>query len=391
MYLFIIFAAAVLFIYNSVVLFARGKNNKPRQMLGITMLIWGVMYALLFANSYWGETIFPVFSGESLISSHVFICVMFFFPLEVLFPGWLNFKRIMQMLTPIIVLTIIYCIGLYYTGQSIEKLMSFRELVDALGHFNVWFRFVFLIVNIMLMFSLLYILNQKEGKYIKWQEMNFSDRECVDISWMIFYKKMMIVFFIGYFFVAIWGSILSIIIQTLLVTIGLSILFYKGLFYENSYREELSDFSNAETQERAEDREVPVKTKKEKDMKEKETKERERSFEEKLPSYLSLFKVWMDEEKPFLYKDFKLIDVTRVLPLNRTYLSRVFNDGFGQNFSEVVRVYRIDYAKEILVERPDLPMYKVAELCGFSSDATFFRAFQKVTGITPKQIGRAHV
>lgn len=81
----------------------------------------------------------------------------------------------------------------------------------------------------------------------------------------------------------------------------------------------------------------------------------------------------------------KLSDVSRVLPLNRSYLSRVFNEGFGKNFNEVVRFYRVEYSREVLSKEPSFPLQKVAELCGFGSDSTFIRAFKQVTGMTPSQ------
>ena len=83
------------------------------------------------------------------------------------------------------------------------------------------------------------------------------------------------------------------------------------------------------------------------------------------------------------------MDVSEVLPLNRTYLSRVFNDGFGDSFSGVVRDYRIREAEEMLVNRKDIPVGQVGELCGFSSPSVFHRAFvQSHGGLTPNRYRR---
>lgn len=370
--------AAVLFIQDSVILFFRGKNNRPRRMLGVTTMVWGVMYICLFFGSYYGKITFPVLSGDSLLSSHIFICIMFLFPLEVLLPGWLNFKRTVLMLTPIATLSAIYFLGLVVTGQSIEEFFSFSELIHSVGRFNVWFRFVVLFCNLLFIYLLMQLLDKNERIYIYWQNMNFSDQENVDIRWLSYYKNMIRVIFACYLFVAVWGSILSIIVHTVAVIIGFTTLFYKGLFYENTFREDFSEFSKKEEPKILGGSEVKVEdailT----------TDTADRSFETKLPVYVAQLKQWMEAEQPYLYKDFKLIDVTRVLPLNRSYLSRVFNEGFHRNFSEVVRGYRIEHAKKIMVEHPDFTLYKVAELCGFSSDTTFFRAFQSVTGKTPK-------
>ena len=58
----------------------------------------------------------------------------------------------------------------------------------------------------------------------------------------------------------------------------------------------------------------------------------------KLPEYKTKVQQWMEETKPYLRKDFKLMDVAGVLPLNRTYLSQIFNEGWGESFSDVVRL-----------------------------------------------------
>ena len=53
------------------------------------------------------------------------------------------------------------------------------------------------------------------------------------------------------------------------------------------------------------------------------------------------------------------------------------------NFCNVVRKYRIETAKKLLKEHPDLPVYKVAEQCGFSSNSIFIKAFQHEMNMTP--------
>lgn len=363
-------------------------------MLGITTLIWGIMYLLMFIVSINNELDYPLFSGESLISSHVFICIMFFFPLEVLFPKWLNIKRILFMFMPITTMALIYYIGLKITGQHIEDFMRFEDLWNSIGKFNVWYRFILLIFNLTLASMLLRLLDKQEIKYIKWQNANFSDRESVDISWMNYYKKVFIALLISYLFVAIWGNKCTINIHTVIVIISFSILFYKGLFHENPYPEDFSSASEKMGNTLITSEGLALNEGVEVEFNDAESLAYRRealnainedSFESKLPTYVQQLKDWMEAEKPYLYKDFKLIDTARILPLNRSYLSRVFNEGFDQSFSEVVRSYRIEYAKKILKAHPDMSVNKASEMCGFSSDSSFIKAFQKVTGTTPKQ------
>lgn len=132
--------AAVICIYVSVILFIRGKNSRPRQMLAITTFMWGLMYLFMIVLSITGRHEFPVLCGKGLFSSHIFICLMFLFPLEVLLPGWLKAKRILCFLSPMMFLSLIYFTGLYLTGQRIVEFQTFGELFQSIGEFGVWFR-----------------------------------------------------------------------------------------------------------------------------------------------------------------------------------------------------------------------------------------------------------
>ena len=184
------------------------------------------------------------------------------------------------------------------------------------------------------------------------------------------------IFYLG---ILLIGGQATIICHCLFVLFSFSYLFYKILFYENPYPEDFFASNRPSVVVTGGANEYNLPTSSEIEVM------NEQAFENKIQIYTEKLKTWMEEEKPYLFNDFKLTDVSRILPLNRTYLSRVFNEGFGQNFSEVVRIYRVNYSKDILKKSPSLPMHKVAELCGFRSDSTYTKAFKQVTGITPSQ------
>ena len=69
--------------------------------------------------------------------------------------------------------------------------------------------------------------------------------------------------------------------------------------------------------------------------------------------------------------------------LQPTYLCRVFKKQTGHTVMEHLAITRVDAAK-FLLRRDSLPMARVAELAGFSSERAFHRQFKQVTGMTPK-------
>ena len=93
----------------------------------------------------------------------------------------------------------------------------------------------------------------------------------------------------------------------------------------------------------------------------------------------------METEKPYLDPNFKLIDLMRALPMNRTYLSEFINTTYGCTFYQFVTRYRIEEAKRIMRENSELKMADVAARSGFSSQSAFSRTFTRETGQTPRE------
>ena len=94
---------------------------------------------------------------------------------------------------------------------------------------------------------------------------------------------------------------------------------------------------------------------------------------------------WMETERPYLNPEFRLLDLRQVLPLNRTYLSQLINAEYGCNFYQFVTNYRIEEAKRLMTEHPEMTMEDVAGQCGFSSARSFYRTFYREMDMTPTE------
>ena len=105
----------------------------------------------------------------------------------------------------------------------------------------------------------------------------------------------------------------------------------------------------------------------------------------RLPEYTARLEEWMENEKPYLRKDFKLTDAMEILPLNRSYLSRLFNEGYGESFYHFVMRYRLAESRQLLISRPELSITAVASMAGFSSASVFCRAFTQEMKCSPLQ------
>lgn len=93
------------------------------------------------------------------------------------------------------------------------------------------------------------------------------------------------------------------------------------------------------------------------------------------------------EKQLYRQLDFNLQLLSNELKSNSSYISQAINHGLGIRFNDYINQFRVEEAKRQLrsSENKHLTIEAISELCGFRSKSTFFRAFKKETGLTPKQ------
>ena len=104
-----------------------------------------------------------------------------------------------------------------------------------------------------------------------------------------------------------------------------------------------------------------------------------------LTQYRTNLETWMAEKKPYLNPEFRLVDLMQVLPMNRSYLSNFINTEYGCTFYQYVTNFRIEEAKRLMKEHPEMKLQEIAEQSGFSSAVVFSRTFVRETGVTPTE------
>ena len=95
----------------------------------------------------------------------------------------------------------------------------------------------------------------------------------------------------------------------------------------------------------------------------------------------------MHSAKAYEDPELSLTQVAKQLQSNPSFISRMVNQGFQQNFNDFVNQFRIEAVKEMLNkgEQKKQTLLGIALDCGFNSKATFNRAFKKATGLSPKE------
>ncbi|MEM8962034.1 MAG: AraC family transcriptional regulator [Acidobacteriota bacterium] len=94
----------------------------------------------------------------------------------------------------------------------------------------------------------------------------------------------------------------------------------------------------------------------------------------------------MREEQPFLDEGLSLGALADRLDVSRHHLSQAINQGLETSFYDYINRLRIDEARRLLETQNEgsITMLDLAYQVGFGSSASFYRAFKRHVGVTPK-------
>lgn len=79
--------------------------------------------------------------------------------------------------------------------------------------------------------------------------------------------------------------------------------------------------------------------------------------------------------------------VARASGVSTRQLFRIFEKG-GSSYTETLRKARLEKARDLMVEKPAMPLGRIAAACGFSGPSTFSRAFSRHFDRSPAQFRR---
>ena len=322
---------------GALVIFRHSEGMRMRRLWGYALLAWGIG-DLAYLVCYLAAPLQVMNMGAEQLTTHELLIgnllgwVMVLYPTEALRPGWLTPKIVAWQLLPMIALVALdYVVPL--SLWPLVALYPYALLILTLSHIRA---------------------------YRIWCENNYSSMEHIDVQWIIRYCIMLFLVGANYVYMCSdhghargftqqWFVIFTLVYSTE------QILFRKDP-WEGVTAESVKELSDDGTDEI----ELPGKA------------GDQRKLEE-----------WLATEKPYLNPDFKLIDLREVLPMNRTYLSQFINATYGCSFYQFVNRYRIEEAKQLMRDCPELRLADVATRSGFSSREVFSRTFTTETSVTP--------
>ncbi|MEJ2041941.1 MAG: helix-turn-helix domain-containing protein [Reinekea sp.] len=94
---------------------------------------------------------------------------------------------------------------------------------------------------------------------------------------------------------------------------------------------------------------------------------------------------YMQQHKPYLNANLTLVQLAQRMAVPGRELSGYINQRLNCNFSDYIANWRIEEAKQLLIDAPDQAIIETLYACGFNSKSVFNTHFKKRTGMTPSQ------
>jgi YesN/AraC family two-component response regulator len=88
-------------------------------------------------------------------------------------------------------------------------------------------------------------------------------------------------------------------------------------------------------------------------------------------------------EKNYNNKNFAVTDIAENLGITTQHLSKIFKEISGTGVLQYINICRIEEAKIILENEPEINIKETAGIVGYYNDITFIRNFKSITGLSP--------
>ena len=369
---------ATLSLIGAVVLLVRSRGNRARRFHAYSMIFCCVAYfarnlGMLLSGEE--EKMFGMMNVWVLITGNFLVMLLSLYPLEAVRPGWLDGKKALKFSMPYVGTIAFYFLGTWLAGDGIFHLSGWGDWWEHVGSFNVGCRLLLFLSFCLYFCAILWFIYRSESRYRRWLETCPFDGVSIEKgSWLPFYAYGLLLILLGYLYYVFVGFHPWVLLyHNVMLQLFLFYTFYKVLFYDTPFHEAFSEnISEQQTTMSFEPAACSGLS--------------DTGIREKWKSYKEDIAHWFETERPYLREGFQLKDVGERFPLNRSYISRIFNEGYGKSFSLVVRDYRLREAERLLREERALSIAQVAERCGFASSSAFIRVFAGTHGgITPRQ------
>jgi AraC-like DNA-binding protein len=364
LYIATIFAGALVCLLASILLFVRRKGGeRSRVILAVIVLFSVFNYIPRFIALCYGKEPEFVVSANLLLVANFMIIAYILYPIEVIAPGWLNFRRILKLNAILLVLVSVYIVSLW-AGVEYTPYGSLSDMFEHANRFEVWFR---LLLSLFIFSPLLFVF------FIQRTRLYHNS----DHIWIRKYVFTLSINIIAYILVLIFNRP---VIHTLYycVSVGCSLYIVYMELFDRLIVKPATVAANIEEKQIQSENEVaddaPTLISNEKIP----VDPKNAILIQRLDTYIKNNNAWRDP-------DLSLNALAAELCTNRTTLAQAMRENGYENYTNYINRLRIDDFLQQMKTGESENFQEAFFFVGFRSRGTALRNFRQYTGMTPSE------
>ena len=322
----------------------RGDGDRSRRTLSVVWLLVGLMFtsrALVDGQPVPTSVLPPA----NLVGGQLMVTLLFFYPIEVIRPGWLNAKRSFGLLLP----TFLIGMACHLLEVKFSHLRSFDDMLAHIGEPDVYGRLLLLFGVILPSALLLHVVPYN------WMKSR------VHLSWIRHYTYTILLISALYtVFMLTRNTLVSM--THLMVCLSLALIVtYEELFTRISLPQG-----------------VPLRTGRRAGC------ARLAAIETDSPLALRLSRLFKEEEV-WQNPDLTVVALAQMLGTNRSYLAHAIQEAGYTNFADLINRHRVQAFCRLAEEGKVDSVQDAFSHVGFRPKETALRSFKKYTGFLPSE------
>ncbi len=359
-----IFTVTIVRTLTTIYLFARCREGeRSRIILAIISLFTIFHYASRYLTAIHGQLPMQVVSTPMLLIALFMITSYIMYPIEVVSPGWINFKRIILLYSPVGVLYGIWQITLW-CGVEYTQYNSLQEMLPYISNIDVWFRFIlcFLILCPVLFIFLVPYTKKYSNTTYRWKWIYATIFSINTISFLVVLWERTLTTSVQYYYIGT-GCFLAIAyaeLSTRIIRYPMSETFSPEMS-SKVFEEVLCQSEPC----------MPANT-------DDKTENTNSVLFNRLDEYMKRNAAWRDP-------DLTLNKLSSIMHTNRTTLSLAIQTSEYGNYTAYINKLRFDDFVYCVTNNSLVNYQDAFYDAGFRSRTTALRNFRQITGMTPTE------
>ncbi|WP_299214104.1 helix-turn-helix domain-containing protein [uncultured Aquimarina sp.] len=360
--IFILFISLLLALF---VLTVKTANKKANTFLGIYFLIFAIHISVFFYSKY-----ISLPHATEMLRNHIAYFtspLLFLYIISSIYSDFkLTYRHLLHTI-PFIIIILIFAPRFYLVDDFNQSqfLNNFNATLERKA--DIFFSLVAQLFYLTLSF-----LELRKYKILLLE--NYSEKSTFNYKWLYQLLVLLSVIFCISFFkqmYKVFGTDVDIlnslrVLITLILVLFLTWIVLKSMYYPRLFRNINSEHL------------LVKKILEEEDIINQQSKSKEE---------INQLLQFMKKEEPYLDASLTLNKLADKIGLPHRDVSILINSNLNQHFFDFVNQFRIDKAKEMLLNSKDkkLTIQQIMYDVGFNSKSSFYTVFKKQTGVTPSE------